>query len=301
MTIQAIREFMNRHHAAASGLGALGAALDAKASGAPLDAALAARVDELLSALGAGDALKDVSVQEAAPLLAEIRFSLGMVAKLPYAHTRGTSWGFSDPLILQGVGEFSRMHAIALTRGVIPALGIGARVGARGAAFLDIGVGVAGTAIAMAEQWPELRIVGIDVWQPSLALARENVEHAGMRDRIELREQGAENIEDDKAFDLAWLPTPFIPERVIPQALERTLQALRPDGWIVLPCIAGLEAMEPAGAAAWRLRAATWGGPLLPTSQWEKMLVDKGFVDVRTLPSPPGVPVGMVVGRRKSA
>jgi hypothetical protein len=35
-------------------------------------------------------------------------------------------------------------------------------------------VGVAGTAIALAQYWPQLAIVGIDVWQPALALARQN-------------------------------------------------------------------------------------------------------------------------------
>ena len=79
---------------------------------------------------------------------------------------------------------------------------------------------------------PNLRIVGIDVFKPSLRLARENVEKAGLLDRIELREQGAEALEDDEAFDLAWMPTVFMPERVIPEATERTHRALRPAaGW----------------------------------------------------------------------
>src|SRR5437660_9135 len=82
-----------------AGRGALGAALDPLANGAPLDPALAARVDELLLALGATDLLGDVSAPQAAVFLAEIRHALGMDAKLPYAHTRGTSWSFHDPLI----------------------------------------------------------------------------------------------------------------------------------------------------------------------------------------------------------
>src|SRR5258706_2440323 len=153
MSIQALRDFIQRHNTASAGLAALGAALDAKISGPPLDPAVAARVDELVTALGGSHLLDDVSRQQAAPFLAEIRFSLGMDAKLPYAHTRGTSWSVGDPQILQAVGEFARVHADGLTHKVIPGLeGLAARFAGRDAAFLDIGVGVAGTAIAMAEQ-----------------------------------------------------------------------------------------------------------------------------------------------------
>jgi SAM-dependent methyltransferase len=299
MSIQALREFISRHNAVATGLGALGAALDAKVSGSPLDPALAARVDELLGALGGKSLLDDVSAAQAAPFLAEIRFSLGMDAKLPYGHTRTMGWSFGDPQILQAVGEFARQHADGLTRNVVPALdGLAARFAERDATFLDIGVGVAGTAIAMAQHWPQLRIVGIDVWQPALALARENIERAGMKDRIELREQGAENLPDERAFDLAWMPTVFMPEQILPAALDRTLRALKPGGWLVFNCWAELDKLPAPMAAMWKLRTATWGGPVWTTGYSEKLLAAHGYVDVRTLPSPPAAPIGVVVGRR---
>jgi precorrin-6B methylase 2 len=297
MTTQALREFINRHNTSATGLAALGAALDAKTSGAPLDPALAARVDELLSALGAGDVLTGVSAQEAAPFLAELRYSLGMDAKLPYAHTRGTSWSYQDAHILQAVGDFARGHAHGITDKIVPALQLQERLGAPGAAFLDIGVGVAGTAIEMAQLWPQLRIVGIDVWQPSLALARTNVEAAGLGARIELREQGAEQLEDERAFELVWVPTPFMPERILPAALTRALRALRPGGWLILNCW-DWNRVPPLTAAMFRLRVTTWGGPLWSTVDGEQMLRDHGFSEIRTLPGPPAVPIGVVVGRR---
>ena len=53
--------------------------------------------------------------------------------------------------------------------------GLAARLEAPGAAFLDVGVGVGLLGVEMARLWPNLRIVGIDVWPPSLALARQNV------------------------------------------------------------------------------------------------------------------------------
>ena len=124
-------------------------------------------------------------------------------------------------MVLQAAGDISAGFAQGLTRNVAPALeGLSERLARPGATFLDVGVGVASLAIAMARLCPELRIVGVDPWQPSLRLARENVDRAGLGDRIELREQGGETLEDEAAFDLAWLATAFMPERLIPARLR---------------------------------------------------------------------------------
>ena len=114
MTTQAIRDFFNAHHPAATGLAALVAALDAKASGAPLNPALAGRVDDLLTALGAGNLMDGVTAEEAKHLVPDIRHQLGFNAKLMYPETRGTSWSYGDPQLLQEVGDFARCHASCL-------------------------------------------------------------------------------------------------------------------------------------------------------------------------------------------
>jgi ubiquinone/menaquinone biosynthesis C-methylase UbiE len=220
-------------------------------------------------------------------------------AKLLFSHTRTTTWTVDDPEVLQAIGDAARMHAHALTKAVIPACdGLGERLRAPGGAFLDIGVGVAATAIAFAQMWPGVRVVGIDPWQPSLRLARENVEGANMKDRIELREQGGEQLEDDAAFDLAWMAIPFMPERAIRVATERTLRALRPGGWAVL-APANFAAMPPPVAAVFRLRTSQWGGPEWTPADVEELLREKGYVEVQTAPSPPGSPAAFVVGRRR--
>jgi predicted O-methyltransferase YrrM len=69
-------------------------------------------------------------------------------------------------------------------------VGLAERLRSAGAALLDVEWGVARSAIALAQMWPELRIVGIDPWEPSLRLARENVDQADLGGRIELRQQG---------------------------------------------------------------------------------------------------------------
>jgi predicted O-methyltransferase YrrM len=297
MSMQKVREFSSRHLVSSAALAGVIAALDAKAHSAPLDPALAARIGELLAALDAGDLLEDLSLEEARLLLSEIRQQVGLDAQLARADTRATSWSYTDARLLQDIGEFSRSHALLLTRQIIPTLDdLAERLGAPGARHLDIGVGVAGTAIALAQSWPQLSLVGIDVWQPSLALARQNVASAGLGDRIELREQGAEQLEDTCAFDLAWLPAPFLPERVVPEAVARTQRALRPGGWLVLAFI-NLDGLAPLPTALWRLRLAMFGGAQWSATEVEQLLRDKGFGEVRSLPRHPGVPAGFVAGR----
>lgn len=300
MSIQKVREFAGRHMASSSGLSALVAALDAKGSATPLDPGLAARIGELLSVLGAGNILDELSAEEARALVPEIRHQATIDSLLMRPETRSTSWSYADARFLQDTGEFSRFHGQVITRQIIPALeGVADRFGKPGAKHLDIGVGVAGTAISLAQLWPSLSIVGIDVWQPSLALARQNVGNAGLRDRIELREQGAENLQDESAFDLAWLPAVFMPESVVPEAMRRTRRALRPGGWLIFAFLE-FDGLDPIPAALWRLRQTLLGGPHWSESEVTERMQQAGFADVKVLPRHPSVPAAFVVGRREA-
>jgi predicted O-methyltransferase YrrM len=301
MTIQSIREFAARQYAAASAVACLVATLDAKAKGIALDPTVAERMKELIATVGGADVLDDITADDARALVPEIRQQIRFDAQLLRPEKLGSSWGFTDPDLLQDIGAFSRAHAQVITRNIVPALeGLADRLGASTASFLDIGVGVAGTSCEMASLWPSLRVVGIDVWQPSLALARENVKAAGLGSRIELREQAAETLEDDAAFDLAWMPIMFMPERILPAAMDRTRRALRPGGWVIVPFVV-LDGIPPAGAALWRLRMATFGGPLLSPAAVEDLLKSQGYVDVHCLPRHPAVPAAFAVARRKAA
>jgi hypothetical protein len=55
------------------------------------------------------------------------------------------------------------------------------------------------------------RVVNIEPWAPSLALARRNVKSDGLEARIELREHAVQDLPDAAAFDLGWIPSAFIP------------------------------------------------------------------------------------------
>jgi SAM-dependent methyltransferase len=146
---------------------------------------------------------------------------------------------------------------------------------------------------------PTPRIVGIDPWKPSIEIARRNVADAGLGDRIELREQGVESLEDEGAFDLAWLPIGFIPARVLGAAYERTRRALRPGGWMLVTVIN--PDLGPRYATMLRLRTTLFGNAELAPAHVEGMLRAAGLTDAHTLPSPPGAFPGLVAARRSPA
>jgi SAM-dependent methyltransferase len=189
-------------------------------------------------------------------------------------------WDYEVPSILMAQGHLSSLFAGALERFVLPTLGadLEDRLRAPGASFLDIGVGVAALAIAMCRLLPELRVVGVDPWQPALALARENVAAAGLHERIELRELTAEALTDAGEYDLAWLPTVFMRDPALEQATERVHAALRPGGWAILALYARPD--DPLPAAVADLRTVRQGGAVRTPEELAAMLSRAGFAGV---------------------
>lgn len=292
-----LREIVNQHSRTVTVLAALGAALDARVGGAVRPAALQARVDDMLATLGLSESLEGHSAADLRQLLAEIRFNMLLDAKLLFGESSAGTWSHTERALLQAGGDVSAGFVATLAGAIAPRLdGLSARLDAPGAAFLDIGVGVAGLAIAMARRWPALGVVGIDPWAPSLELARENVERAGLAGQIQLREQAAEQLQDTRAFDLAWLPSAFLPETALGAACVRVFRALRPGGWLLFAM--AHPGTEPETAALVRLRTTLWGGSVLQPAAIEALLRHAGFADLRPLPAPPGAVVAMLATRR---
>jgi SAM-dependent methyltransferase len=297
MSSQALRDYVNRHLGSTTVLAVIGVWLDAQLTATPLDPALQARIDEVLDSVGLAGMTKGVSAADLKRILAEIRFNVLLDAKLLSHPIRSLAWTHDDTEILQAGGEVSAGFADALTQAIVPGLdGLSQQLGSPDGSFLDVGVGVAGLSIAMVRLWPSLNVVGIDPWVPALALARENVRRAGLTDRIQLRQQMVENLSDTAAFDLAWVPSAFIPATVIPRACEQVHRALRPGGWLLFAM--ANPGTDPVTAPLVRLRTVLWGGSPMAVDQVETLLRQTGFVGVRTLPSPPGAIVALVAARR---
>ena len=206
MSIEVVREIVARLSTSTNALIAVGIALQARTTEVPLDSSLQARVDEVLTALGALEAIRNLGPAEIAPVLAGIRADLLIGTKQLTRGSPEASWTHAESGILQSIGDVSAGFPQLLKARIAPQLdGLVERLNAPGASFLDVGVGVAALSIAMVRQWPSLRVVGIDPWSPSIAIARQNVQQAGLVEQIELREESAENLTDANAFDLGWV------------------------------------------------------------------------------------------------
>jgi precorrin-6B methylase 2 len=285
-----LEDLLGRLSGPSHALAALAAAIDARASGRAVEPAVAA----VVTALGATDVLESAAPAELRMLLADIRaFALTDVELVMGEHRHG--WTHDSRRLLETTGEVSRHFAAVLEAAIAPQLD-GLALNAPGAAFLDVGVGVAAMALELARRWPSLRIVGIDPWEPALAIARERVRAAGLEERIELRAQAGEALEDRDRFDLGWIPTLFISAQAIEQVVRNVHRAVKPGGWVLVP-IAPVVA-DPLAAALVRLRIALFGGSLLTPSETERLLHAHGFHEVRSLPLPPGAPMSLYAARR---
>jgi SAM-dependent methyltransferase len=297
MSLALLCDLIARLNLSASALSVLGAAIDSRMTGKSFDSEIQPHVDAVLDALEARELLDGLSSLELQHMLAEIRLTLLQGARLLEGMPE-PGWAYTDPDILQAAGGVSAGFVAALKQVIAPRLpGLSERLDASGS-FLDVGVGVAGLSIAMARLWPTLRVVGVDPWAPSLVIAREKVRAAALTDRIELRKQAAEDLTDVGSFDLAWIPSAFIPERSITAVARRVHRALRPDGWLLFAMIN--PGSDPLATSFARLRTTIWGGALLTTSEAQTMLERIGYVAVQRLPIPPSATVAMIAGRRPS-
>ena len=87
--------------------------------------------------------------------------------------------------------------------------------GATAPRVLDIGVGSGAIALALADERPDAHVVGVDISQAPLSLARENAERLGLE--VELREGGVETAAD--GWDLVVSNPPYVD----------TLEGLQPE------------------------------------------------------------------------
>ena len=204
-------------------------------------------------------------------------------------------WQHRQRDVLETQGAGGEMMAELISTSLAPALtGLAAALVTPGARFLDVGAGVGRIAIAMAQRWPSLHVVGLEPWRPSLRLAERSVAAAGLGERVEMRVTRVEALREFDAFDLVWMPSPFIPPRVIAEALLRSRASLRANGWIVVG-INGVDDEEDDDALT-RLTTATWGGCSLGPATATRLLHCAGFADVRVLTLAQGPTVA--VGRR---
>jgi SAM-dependent methyltransferase len=149
------------------------------------------------------------------------------------AQGRG-GWAEHDLATKIALGRSSGMGGRVMMTEFVPHLGdLADRLAAPSAAALDVGVGVGEMAVAWAQTQPFLRVVGIDIAEDVLAVARATVAERGLRDRVEIRRQDVAMLAEVEAFEMAWLPATYLSQDDVIKALPRLYTALRPGGWLI--------------------------------------------------------------------
>ena len=206
------------------------------------------------------------------------------------------AWAVTEPVVLQSLGQASAALATGVCDDVVPRyFGLADRLNRDGGAVLDVGTGVGALALAFAARWPNARIVGLDVWEPALRLARHNVGAAGLVERIEIREQDVAELGETDAYDLVWFAGPFIPGTILANALARVARACRPGGVVVYGTFGGLD---PLSSALADLRILRSGGPIHDDAQIETLLLDAGLENITFVGTYIGLPARLVCGQR---
>jgi hypothetical protein len=209
----------------------------------------------------------------------------------------GVAWWADQPdeaLIAQGRSS-AQAAAMLKTFGVPMMSGLGDALSRPGARMLDVGTGVAALAVAWAELFPALTVVGLDVMPRVLALAAQTVAASTVADRVVLREQDIGTLDDEGLYALAWLPAPFVPDPALRAGVVRISRALAAGGWAMVAH--SKFAGDPLEDALSRFKTVAYGGTALNDDQAQTLLREAGLGDVMTLPTPRGAP-GITVGRK---
>jgi predicted O-methyltransferase YrrM len=191
-------------------------------------------------------------------------------------------WQHTDPMLLEAQGRSGKGAIPAMIQSIRQNPELAARLDQPSARFLDVGVVVGVIAIELCRAFPGLRVVGLEPAPAPLAQAQTNVAAAGLADRIELRHQGVEELQDREAFDLAYVAQVFIPDGVFAAGLANVWRALRPGGWLSMPAISA--AGQDLEAALSRLRNRLWGGGVRLPEQVAETAAAVGFTSVQISP-----------------
>ncbi len=288
MASEELWELSNRLLTNAQGLAAVAARLRLDQLGVEGDPAVRAQLDRALDALGAREHVQGLEEGERSMLLAFVRSYLAQALDLVDDPARAGAWSYTDPVLLEAQGSASA---------VVARLIADAGLGNASARILDVGTGVGGLAVALATRFPDSTVVGIEPWEPALALARKNVAAAGLDGRVTLLPTTVQELDDADGFDLVWLPSFFIPESVLDEALARIYAIMRPGATLVVGIRHGGEEDSLASAVD-DLFTVRSGGSVIDSEEALARLRHAGFGDTREVERNWDAPLRLIVGRR---
>ncbi len=142
----------------------------------------------------AGPAMMLAGIARALPLLSQaMRTGTGVAYSEYGAEIRAGIAAFNRPAFLHELGSrwlpsVPDVHSHLST--------------APGARILDLGCGVGGSSIAMAQAYPNVEVVGVDLDEQSITEARASARSAGLHDRVTFRLDDAADLPLEASFDV---------------------------------------------------------------------------------------------------
>lgn len=211
---------------------------------------------------------------------------LTQAAAAVLAHGR---WESMADHALVAQGESSARGARMFGPSLLPHLrGLQESLDAPGARMLDIGTGVGALATYYAEQFPSLSVVGLDISERVLKLARSRAETSDVSERLTFQLGNVAELQEEAAYDFVWFPTPFIPDAVVEAGIIAATRALKPGGWLLLGHQQTPDADEARSVLA--LQNAIFGGSALNRSAVIALVEGAGLPELQGFDFPAPAP-----------
>ena len=198
----------------------------------------------------------------------------------------------------------SGFHTVVARRMLAGVPGLQATLEA-GASVLDVGCGVGGLLIKIAQAWTNCRCHGIDIDPHGVELASENIAASDVADRVTVQAVGNDGIGQKEAFDLAVMFEVLheIDDAIRPGVVKDVARSLKPGGVLFIldetypSDLAGLRDPGFNFAVQTQFNELIWGN-LVPTIEMQhELFADAGLVEI--MREPIGGIFTMLVARKE--
>jgi SAM-dependent methyltransferase len=121
-----------------------------------------------------------------------------------------------------------------------------------GARIADIGTGAGWSALALARAYPDARVTGVDIDDPSIAMARDNARNAGLDERVTFVRDDAARLTEYGPFDAAFA-FESLHDMPDPVAVLAAMRQAAPSGAVIVMDEAVEERFAPHAGSLERL------------------------------------------------